>query len=597
MTAETLGDLLAEYNLRPRHYRAGSTHRLKCPSCNAKDEDSFSLIIDVDGRGFTGNCHRGKCGHVVGAKLKQQSEKSYVRPEDYRRPAKHAVEVTEAGFDVYAWFGRRAIDADTVDLFGVYSMDHKFYDKQVHPAIVWPYKFNNEVVNRKYRGFDDKGLMGQEYQPLPTLYNVDSIDEPDVIIWVEGECDVMAVHQSGFKQIVSLKDGSSKKLKAEDDPSRADDKRFAALTTHADLLSSSKKHILAGDMDEPGEILKLELARRLGRHKCFLVTWPTGCKDANDTLLRLGPEAVRDAIDGAAPYPIEGVQRSFKGRLSAYLRLPPPPVMLTGVSTVNDVLSLPGEGRIIVITGTPNSGKTKWAMNAMVYLMMKYGRRFAVFSPEFAPFDEFLVEASSILVGKPARKPRRGNYNMLMDVEEQDRAAEWFFDKLFYIESDLEDVPPTLSWIFDVTRSLILRHGVTDLMIDPFNEVEADRGSFSETEYIGRCLQKARSFARRHGCNVWIICHPTKMQPAKGETTITAPGPYDIAGSAHWANKADVGITIHTPKDITTLFLWKCRFSRFGRKGSSAEMAYDEATCRYHSPDAPQDVIRLPYAD
>lgn len=594
MTAETLGDLLAENNLRPKHYRAGSSHRLKCPSCNARDEDSFSLVIDADGLGFTGNCHRGKCGHTVGAKLKPAGGMPYQRKEQFRPPASHAPEVTEPGFDVYSWFGRRGINADTVDMFGVYSMPHKFYDKVVHDSVVFPYVFKGKVVNRKYRGFDNKGLMGQEYQPLPTLFNIDAVTEPDEIVWVEGECDVMAVHQAGYPQVVSLKDGAPTK---ESEEGETGGKRFEALSTHHEVLAKVKKFVLAGDMDGPGEILKRELARRLGRNKCWLVLWPNGYKDANETLLKAGEAAVQDAIANAQPYPIEGIQRTFKGSISAYLRLPPPPVMKTGIGSVDEVLKIPGEGRVIVTTGVPNSGKTQFGMNVMVNLMREYGRRFCVFSPEYQPFDEFAVAVSQMVVGKPARRPVRGAYTHLMTVQEQDAAAEWLSERLFFISPEDDEKGPTLTWILETAKECVLRHGVTDLWIDPFNEIELDLGGKSETQYIGWCLQRSRAFGHRYGCNVWINAHPTKMQPAKPGEAVGPPGPYDISGSAHWANKPDIGITIHTPGDITGMTLWKSRFSRWGRKGATAQMEFDEATGIYHSPGVEVNQIRLPYAD
>lgn len=44
----------------------------------------------------------------------------------------------------------------------------------------------------------------------------------------------------------------------------------------ADLLSSVKKVVLAVDADGPGVLLADELSRRIGREKCWRVTWPTG---------------------------------------------------------------------------------------------------------------------------------------------------------------------------------------------------------------------------------------------------------------------------------------------------------------------------------
>ena len=41
-----------------------------------------------------------------------------------------------------------------------------------------------------------------------------------------------------------------------------------------------------------------------------------------------------------------------------------------------------------------------------------------------------------------------------------------------------------------------------------------------------------------------MVAHPNKMHnPGEGKETM--PGLYDIAGSAHWRNKADAGIVVY----------------------------------------------------
>jgi twinkle protein len=67
------------------------------------------------------------------------------------------------------------------------------------------------------------------------------------------------------------------------------------------------KVILVTDSDEAGEALREELARRIGRAKCYSVTYPEDCKDANDVLKKYGEDAVKALVQGAEPMPLEGV--------------------------------------------------------------------------------------------------------------------------------------------------------------------------------------------------------------------------------------------------------------------------------------------------
>src|SRR5271157_5173691 len=185
-----LRSLLLEHGLRPKRMNPGAQSRLRCPACEAKDEDSFSLKIDADGQGFTGNCHRGSCGHSMGARV-HEDEKRYPSPKpqrerSYALPKPVILTPESRGPDVYAWFAKRGIDSDVVDDFGVYLKAGHRFGKTIGDAIVFPYRYRAEIVNRKYRGVADKRLQMQETNPLPTLFNVDSVIDHDVVIWAEG---------------------------------------------------------------------------------------------------------------------------------------------------------------------------------------------------------------------------------------------------------------------------------------------------------------------------------------------------------------------------------------------------------------------------
>ena len=92
---------------------------------------------------------------------------------------------------VYDWFGQRGISAETVDAFGCYGAQHRFPAGGEQSCVVFPYRFERRLVNRKYRSLD-KQLM-QDKNPLPTLFNVDAIElskevpDPDLIIRTSGE--------------------------------------------------------------------------------------------------------------------------------------------------------------------------------------------------------------------------------------------------------------------------------------------------------------------------------------------------------------------------------------------------------------------------
>jgi hypothetical protein len=106
--------------------------------------------------------------------------------------------------------------------------------------------------------------------------------------------------------------------------------------------------------------------------------------------------------------------------------------------------------------------------------------------------------------GKPARKLREAPALTVMTRQERVKAGDWLRGRMSFLSTDSEDSAPSMDWILEKAKDCVMRLGITDLLIDPINELEQARGNMSETEFIGRMLQRARSFALRHGCNVWI---------------------------------------------------------------------------------------------
>lgn len=57
---------------------------------------------------------------------------------------------------------------------------------------------------------------------------------------------------------------------------------------------------------------------------------------------------------------------------------------------------------------------------------------------------------------------------------------------------------------------------------------------------------QVKQFAMTNSVHVWLVAHPRQLNAWKG----SAPTLYDISGSAHFNNKADVGMVVH--RDLLT---------------------------------------------
>jgi twinkle protein len=400
-----------------------------------------------------------------------------------------------------------------------------------------------------------------------TLHNAAAVARPDVVVWADCRATFDTVRRAGYPQLVAL-------IPAE----RGD--IYAPLKDHAALLDKVGKFVLAGGARDFVE----ELARRLGRHRVWRVTWPDGCADAEATQQKHGLAGVRDAIENAEPYPIEGIHRPTGKAMLAYRHTKPPGTLTTGAASTNRIVKFPSEGKLIVVTGIPNHGKSTWMAHIFAHAAKEHARRWAIYSPEMGEWQGLAASA----MAWRANRPFHPCYQMegMTDAEIEEGSA-WCARHFTFISCDGEDEAPTLEWWLERARACVLRDGTTDFLIDPWNELDTHEHGRTEHESTGRALQRFKAFSRRHGANVWIVAHPTKLRGAKPGDPVPVPGMYDISGSSHWANKPDVVCVVHCPENVTEIHLIKSRFRRWGRKGDMAKLTLDPPTGRFLSYDEP----------
>jgi twinkle protein len=233
-----------------------------------------------------------------------------------------------------------------------------------------------------------------------------------------------------------------------------------------------------------------------------------------------------------------------------------------------------------VVTGIPSSGKSEW-LDALMVNLAKAGWRFGICSMENFPLHRHFAKLSEKYVGLPFLASARSDK---MPESELSRAISWAKEHFYFMAPEDDDL--TVDNILNLAKVLVYRYGIQGLVIDPWNELDHSLpNGQSETMYISAMLSKIRRFARNHGVHVWLVAHPTKLQKnGKGEYPV--PTPYDIAGSAHFRNKADNAIAVHRPnmkdwKDPKVeVHVQKIRFKEIGKIGSVV-LIYDYITGTY----------------
>ena len=178
------------------------------------------------------------------------------------------------------WCEARGLDLEIVSKYGLYT------DRQSPGGrdLVFPYHRNGEIINRKYRGPNKR--FRQDQGAPRAFWNEDCLRDPTLanepLVITEGEPDALSAIQAGFPRTISVGDGANSNLEF-----------FGEIWP---LLKDTKRVIVAGDGDEPGQQLNAELARRINAARCSWVAYPEGTKDLNDILRVKGEAAVRDAV-------------------------------------------------------------------------------------------------------------------------------------------------------------------------------------------------------------------------------------------------------------------------------------------------------------
>lgn len=601
---------LERKNIFCSEYTPGQYSRLICPQCEGGQtkEKSLSLNIGQDGASAMWICHRAKCGWDGGFKIAATSVVSSALEnlafqnaisDDEATSVISDVEVmvlkdfTEENLrleqisdqDLCDYFASRKISRETLQRNGV--MQTRRNNKM---AIAFTYRKDGKIVNCKYR--DAQKHFWQEKHGEKIPYGLDDIKEARDIIIVEGEFDKLSMEEAGYRNCISVPDGAPPKVSTKELPPVEQDKKYQFLWNAKQYYQQASRIYLATDSDKAGQALAEELARRIGRERCWRVTWPRRsetakelCKDANEVLIRFGQQALKEAIEGAELYPIQGLFRfqRFYDVIDAYynLQLGTELGVSTGWAGLDELYRvIPGE--LTLVSGVPNSGKSEWIDALLCNLNHAEGWPFVLCSME-----NKVQEHARKLLEKHIKKPffhaKYGDSIPRISREELEQGKQWLNNSFFLIRCENQELP-SIKWVLELAKAAVFRHGIRGLVIDPYNELDHQRPSNqTETEYVSQMLTKVKRFAQHHDCHVWFVAHPKQLQNWHGG----APSLYDISGSAHFINKCDNGIVVHRnwdpeagPLDEVQILVRKVRNKIAGNIGN-AYLSYDRKTGEY----------------
>jgi len=545
-TTEINGFLIDEFN---QHKLEEGKKQGVCPLCShdrkPKNQKAKCASYDWDrGLGTCHNCNTSFQLHTY--QRKGASEKVYVRPAEvtHKPPASKVVE----------WFKTRGISQQTLtDLKIGEGPEYMPQTGKTENVIKFNYFMGDQLINVKYR--DGRKNFKLYKGAEKVFYNINSIIGYEYCVIVEGEMDVLALHEAGITNAISVPNGAT-----------LNSNNLNYLDACIDYFEDKEKIILAVDTDEAGQALQAELVRRLGSETCYLASFED-CKDANEYLQKYGKEKLSERISGARPVPLENVTtfRDIEDEVTDFVKNGFKPGFQVGLENFDDIFST-YTGQFITVTGIPSSGKSDFVDQMVVGYNNNYGWKTAFASPENVP--------TYLHAHKLMRKHWQGMPTQAdIGGDKWNQVADHCNSNYFHI--DMERY--TLDSVLRKGAELVKRKGIKCLVIDPFNKVrDVDCKTEDVNRYTMEYLSKIEIFAKKYDVLVFIVAHPTKMYKDK-DGKIEEPTMYNIKGGGEWYDASYHGILVHRDYEAKTVKakVLKVKFQNLGQNGEEAHFKWE----------------------
>jgi len=532
-----------------------------CPLCShdRKPKNQKDKCASYDWERGLGTCHNcNKTFQLHTFNRKGKAEKVYVKPTQPEEQSTVNDKVAE-------WFASRGISRSTLYELGVTDGDEYMPQTgKVEHAIQFNYFVGDQLVNVKYR--DGRKNFKLYKGAEKVFYNINSIVGYEYCVIVEGEMDVLALHEAGITNAVSVPNGAT-----------LNTNNLEYLDNTIDYFLDQEKIIIAVDSDEAGQALQQELIRRLGTEVCYIATFDD-CKDANEYLIKYGKEKLTGRITAATPVPLENVTtfRDIEGDVTDFVRNGFKPGYQVGLRDFDSIFSTYTR-QFITVTGIPSSGKSDFVDQMCVGYNQLYGWKTAFASPENQPtFLHAHKLMRKIWGGMPSEADINGEkWNSIADL----------CNSSFY-HIDMEKY--TIEHVLKKGAELVKRKGIKCLVIDPYNKVRSVKPSTDVNQYTLDYLEQIDVFAKKYDVLVIVVAHPTKMYK-DGNGKIEEPTMYNIKGGGEWYDASYHGLLVHRDYDAQTVKVkvLKVKFQNLGENGAEAHFKWQSDSGGYKPIDNP----------
>lgn len=263
----------------------------------------------------------------------------------------------------------RGISKETWEKYGVGWGDVYFSETESKlDALIFPYKSTNGslemgkfiALKRKENG---KKIVQASGGTSKVLFGKNAV-KPDggELVICEGEIDALSLSEMGYPAV-------SVPFGAKCEGADGKDPNDEWIENDFDYLECFSRIYLCLDDDEAGKAATQSIAKRLGYTRCYVIKMPTGCKDANEVLVKGLQADLHDCVENAKTIDPAELRHASDFREDVWNKFNPRTEQERGIPFFLDNLKWRmRRGELTLWTGFSGSGKSEILNHLQVYL-------------------------------------------------------------------------------------------------------------------------------------------------------------------------------------------------------------------------------------
>jgi twinkle protein len=206
-------------------------------------------------------------------------------------------------------------------------------------------------------------------------------------------------------------------------------------------------------------------------------------------------------------------------------------------------------GEFNLWTGYNNEGKSQFLIFLCVLKAINEGWKFAFFSPENYPPDEFFDDIIHTILGKSTDR-----FYKNFDVSEQEylKAFDMVKDSFYFVYPEKNGIPDfTIDQIESVFEYLVWEKDVKAVVVDPYIKIRHEMTPGEpEHLYASRFMMDRINFTRKNNVSYHLVMHQTTPRKEK-DGNYPPPSLYQIKGGGTFADSTDNSISVWRPNRAT----------------------------------------------